>query len=58
MTLALAAALAACGDWVTMGGVERLGALAMLVLGGGAVYSATCYLCGLRLDELRLRVAA
>jgi putative peptidoglycan lipid II flippase len=58
MAVALLAALNALGDWFAMGGFERVATLGLLVAGGGAVYFAACYLCGLRPHELRMRVAA
>jgi len=58
MAAALLAALSALGDWFAMGGLERVATLGLLVVGGSAVYFAACYLCGLRLHEFRMRVAA
>jgi len=58
MAIALLAALTALGDWFAMGGLERVATLGLLVVGGSAVYFAACYLCGLRLHEFRMRVAA
>jgi len=58
MMAALLGTLAVMGDWFAMGALLRVTLLGLLVAGGGAVYFATCYLCGLRPHELRLRVAA
>jgi putative peptidoglycan lipid II flippase len=58
LTAALLAALAVFGDWLVMGTLLRVTLLGLLVVGGGAVYFAACYLCGLRPHELRMRVAA
>jgi putative peptidoglycan lipid II flippase len=43
------------GDWMALGVLERVGALAVCVLAGVAMYGASCYLMGLRLDSLRQR---
>lgn len=58
MMAALLGALTIVGDWFVMGVLLRVTVLGLLVAGGGAVYFAACYLCGLRPHELRLRVAA
>jgi putative peptidoglycan lipid II flippase len=58
MTAGLSLALVEAGDWLAMSNIARLGALAGLVAGGAAVYFVTCYLCGLRLRDFRLRVAS
>ena len=56
MTVVLLLTLAAWGDWFAMNGVGRLVSLAALVGAGTAVYFGTCYLCGLRLRDLTMRV--
>ncbi len=43
------------GDWLEMAGLERLGALAVCVLGGIIVYAAACLVVGLRPASLRAR---
>ena len=43
------------GDWMALGVWERVGGLAVCVLAGVAMYGASCYLMGLRLDSLRQR---
>ena len=58
MAAALLAAMVAVGDWFALGGSQRVALLGLLVAGGGAVYFAACYLCGLRPHEFRIRVAA
>jgi putative peptidoglycan lipid II flippase len=55
MALAVVGGLALAGDWFAMSSVIRVGALAALVIGGAAVYFATCYLVGLRARELRIQ---
>lgn len=57
MSVALAVALGALGDWVSMGLLRRISSLAGLVAGGGAVYFGCCFLCGLRPRQLRMRAA-
>jgi len=54
----LTTSLAMIGDWFSRGTLERVALLGLLVGGGGAVYFAACYLCGLRPGEFRMRVAA
>jgi putative peptidoglycan lipid II flippase len=54
MAAALAYALAALGDWTALRSGERVLRLAALVLGGGGVYLAALYVCGLRLTHLEL----
>jgi putative peptidoglycan lipid II flippase len=55
MAFAVAGGLAAAGDWFVMSSLERIGALGALVVGGAAVYFATCLLLGLRPRDLRLQ---
>jgi putative peptidoglycan lipid II flippase len=55
--LALFAALRRVGDWFAMNELERIGALALLVGGGAAVYFAVACACGLRPRALRARAA-
>ncbi|MEO8464321.1 MAG: murein biosynthesis integral membrane protein MurJ [Gammaproteobacteria bacterium] len=57
MTGLLQVTLAGWGDWLEMDSAVRVVALAKLVAGGAIVYFGTCYLCGLRLRDLTLRVA-
>ena len=57
MTALLMLTLAGWGDWLEMSGAVRIVALAKLVAAGAIVYFGTCYLCGLRLRDLTLRVA-
>jgi putative peptidoglycan lipid II flippase len=58
MAAALVAGLAALGDWLDMGGFERLAALAALVGGGAVVYFAACFMLGLRPRAFMLRAPA
>ena len=58
MALALHAARAYMGDWLTMGTVQRVAALALLVCGGAAVYFLACFLVGLRVRDFRMKPAA
>jgi putative peptidoglycan lipid II flippase len=58
MALAVAGGLEAAGDWFLMSSVTRVGILAGLVVGGAAVYFATCYLVGLRAREFRIQSVA
>jgi hypothetical protein len=53
MALALAGGLELAGDWYAMSSLRRVGALAVLVTGGAAVYFLACHLAGLRVSELR-----
>jgi putative peptidoglycan lipid II flippase len=53
LALALVAGASAIGDWYLMTTLERLAALAVLVIGGAAVYFAACHLVGLRASELK-----
>ena len=46
------------GDWLLLGVVQRVGALAVCVFAGVAVYLASCFLLGLRLTALRKSPAA
>jgi putative peptidoglycan lipid II flippase len=57
MAVGLLLTLAAWGDWLAMSSVGRVASLGALVTGGTAVYFGTCYLCGLRFRDLRMRVA-
>jgi putative peptidoglycan lipid II flippase len=54
MALALVGGLAFAGDWYLMSTGQRIGTLAALVMGGAAVYFATCHLFGLRTSELKI----
>ncbi len=56
MTLVLLLTLAAWGDWLAMSSVGRVVSLGTLVAAGTAVYFGTCYLCGLRLRDLTMRI--
>ena len=56
MTVVLLLTLAAWGDWLAMSSVGRVVSLGSLVAAGTAVYFGTCYLCGLRLRDLTMRV--
>ena len=56
MTALLLLTLAGWGDWLEMSGAARIVALAKLVAAGAIVYFGACYLCGLRLRDLTLRV--
>jgi putative peptidoglycan lipid II flippase len=58
MVVALVIGLDAIGDWYAMRSLERIGSLAVLVLGGAAVYFAACYGVGLRASQFRIRSAA
>jgi putative peptidoglycan lipid II flippase len=58
MTLAIAGAHHAAGDWFVMSSLTRVGLLAALVSGGAAVYFLTCYVVGLRARELRIQSVA
>lgn len=44
-------------DWAAIGGLARVGALALLVAGGGAVYFAAAFVLGLRPRQLTRRPA-
>ncbi len=56
MTVFLLFANARIGDWLALGGLQRAAWLAACVLGGGAIYAATCFALGLRPGDLaRLR---
>lgn len=44
-------------DWAAIGGLPRVGALALLVAGGGAVYFAAAFVLGLRPRQLYRRPA-
>lgn len=52
MVAFLVLALARAGDWAEQSGVERVGALTVLVVGGAAVYFATAFALGLRPRQL------
>jgi putative peptidoglycan lipid II flippase len=56
MTVVLVLTLAAWGDWLAMTSVGRVVSLGALVAAGTVVYFGTCYLCGLRLRDLTMRV--
>lgn len=58
MALAVAAGLAAAGDWFAMTSLARVGALSALVGGGAVVYFAACHLVGLRASELKVQSVA
>jgi len=53
MTYALFWLLERIGDWLALGGLERVGALAVCVLAGLGVYFGACFLLGLRVGSLR-----
>jgi putative peptidoglycan lipid II flippase len=57
MAVALLVALHRLGSWFVMSELGRIGALALLVGGGGALYFAAAWACGLRPRALRARVA-
>ena len=57
MTVALLGALHVFGDWLELGRLARVGRLALLVTGGGAVYVLVCAVLGLRPRDLRARAA-
>jgi putative peptidoglycan lipid II flippase len=46
------------GDWLALSILDRVGALALCVIGGIAVYFLTCYLTGLTPASLRARRSA
>jgi putative peptidoglycan lipid II flippase len=49
--------LGAAGDWLVMGSLERAGWLVLAVAGGALVYFGGCYLLGMRVRDLRMRVS-
>jgi len=53
MTYALFWLLGRIGDWLLLGVLERVGALAVCVLAGLGVYFGVCFLLGLRPGSLR-----
>lgn len=55
MGVALIAALDRGGDWFALHTLERVGWLALLVVGGGAVYFAAGFVFGLRPRTLRMQ---
>jgi putative peptidoglycan lipid II flippase len=57
MAVAVAAALAAAGDWLAMGKLARLGLLVAIVAGGAAVYFAAGFALGLRPRAFTMRAA-
>jgi putative peptidoglycan lipid II flippase len=44
--------------WLEMGALQRVGWMAILVIGGGGIYFGVLYLFGMRLQHLRVRPAA
>ena len=58
MALAVAWMRDWAGDWLLLGVAQRVGALAVCVFAGVAVYFASCFLLGLRLSVLRKSPAA
>jgi len=58
MALVLEAGRAYAGDWFGMSTMQRVGSLAGLVCGGGAVYFLVCFLLGMRVSELRMKSGA
>jgi putative peptidoglycan lipid II flippase len=57
LALALVVALRRVGDWAALGELERIGVLALLVLGGAGIYFAAAFVLGLRPRALRARAA-
>jgi len=55
MAVVLLVVLHALGDWLGLGRLERVGWLALLVVGGAVVYASACAVLGLRPRDLRAR---